>query len=103
MTGEQLKERLIRSGYQLKDVAELLEMSQQNFSKGLKVADVKTGLVEKICQVLNKKIDFFYVDTEFAPVVNSLTGASEELMLLKGQVMAYQDALDRIGRGESVL
>lgn len=101
MTGEQLKERLIRGGYTLKDVAELMGMSQQNFSKGLKVADVKTGLIEKICQVLNKKMDFFYNGTEYYQnAVDASADISEELILLRGQVMAYQDALDRIGRGE---
>lgn len=84
MTGEHLKERLIRGGYQLKDVADLLGMSQQNFSKGLKVNDIKTGLIEKMCQVLNKKMDFFYSGTEYA---SGVVEAKPE--------MVYMEWLDR--------
>lgn len=100
MSGEELKKVLIRNGYVLKDVAEMLGTSQQNFSQALKADDVKTGLLERICNVLGKRMDFFYAGTEFAPAVDSLSVASEELMLLRGQIMAYKDALNRIGRGE---
>lgn len=102
MSGEELKKVLIRNGYVLKDVAEMLGTSQQNFSQALKADDVKTGLLERICNVLQKKIDFFYAESEYAPLANSMSGASEELLLLRGQVMAYQDALNRIGRGDFI-
>ena len=100
MSGEDLKERLTKNGYQMKDVADLMGMSQQNFSTGLKVADVKTGFIEKLCVVLGKKMDFFYAGTEYAPSAEAATSVNEEISILKGQIMAYQDALDRIGRGD---
>lgn len=65
MTGEILKSILFRNGIQLKDVAEKLDMSQQNFSNALKVADIKTGLLEKLCDVLNVTLEFFYHDTKY--------------------------------------
>lgn len=66
MTGEVLKSILFRNGIQLKDVAEKLDMSQQNFSNALKVADIKTGLLEKLCDVLNVTLEFFYHDTKYS-------------------------------------
>lgn len=66
MTGEILKSILFRNGIQLKDVAEKLDMSQQNFSNALKVADIKTGLLEKLCDVLNVTLEFFYHDTKYS-------------------------------------
>lgn len=60
MTGEQLKVRLTKEGLQLKDVAHLLSMSQQNFSALLKVKDVKSGTIEKIAEALGKDMTFFY-------------------------------------------
>ena len=84
MSGEDLKKLLIRNGYVLKDVAEMLGTSQQNFSQSLKADDVKTGLIERICHVLGKQIDFIYADTEYAPKMMTASISSEEIILLRG-------------------
>lgn len=68
MTGDELKYILAHTRLQFKDLAAELEMSQQNFSKALKVSDVKTGFLEKLCDVLNVSMDFFYKGTKYAPV-----------------------------------
>lgn len=65
MTGEELKTILVRNGLQQKDIAEKLEMSQQNFAASLKVRDIKTGFLEQICDVLNVPINFFYNGTNY--------------------------------------
>lgn len=65
MTGEELKTILVRNGLQQKDIAEKLEMSQQNFAASLKVRDIKTGFLEQICDVLNVPISFFYNGTNY--------------------------------------
>ena len=70
MTGVELKKVLNEGGYALKDVAALMGMTQPNFSQLMKVQDVKSGTLEQICQVLNKKMDFFYAGTEYAPIVD---------------------------------
>ncbi len=101
MKGTELKKVLTDGGYVLKDVASLMGMTQPNFSQLMKVQDVKTGTLEQMCQVLNKKMDFFYANTPYAPVNAEASHNSDELALLRGQIMAYQDALDRIGRGEA--
>ncbi len=66
MTGEELKYILAHTRLQFKDLASELDMSQQNFSKALKVSDVKTGFLEKLCDVLDVSMDFFYNGTKYA-------------------------------------
>ena len=60
MTGMELKRILARTGRQQKDIAALLGMSHQNFSAMLSVADVRTGLIERLCDVLELHPSFFY-------------------------------------------
>ena len=67
MTGESLKMKLFSCGYRVSDLAELLDMSQQNVSRALAVADVKTGFIEKLSSVLNKDICFFFASENSKP------------------------------------
>ena len=67
MTGDELKYILSHTRLQFKDLAAELDMSQQNFSKALKVSDIKTGFLEKLCDVLDVSMDFFYKGTKYAP------------------------------------
>lgn len=97
MTGEQLKLILLKTGVQLKDLAEKMEMSQQNFSKSLKVSDIKTGFLEKLCLVLDKRIDFFYTGTNYAPLSISSPDNSfsndGEINDLSGNVMGNSGSI----------
>lgn len=62
MTGVQLKSILFKTGLTQIELAEKMGMSQQNFNKALMVKDVKTGFLERLCEVLNVKMAFFYPD-----------------------------------------
>lgn len=62
MTGKQLKGILYTTGLQQIELAEKMGMSQQNFNKSLMVQDVKTGFLERLCEVLDVKMSFFYPD-----------------------------------------
>lgn len=62
MTGIQLKSILYKTGLTQIELAEKMGMSQQNFNKSLMVQDVKTGFLEKLCEVLDVKMSFFYPD-----------------------------------------
>lgn len=62
MTGIQLKSILYKTGLTQIELAEKMGMSQQNFNKSLMVKDIKTGFLEKLCEVLNVKMSFFYPD-----------------------------------------
>lgn len=78
MTGDELKYILAHTRLQFKDLASELEMSQQNFSKALKVSDVKTGFLEKLCDVLDVSIDFFYNGTKYAPKSVQVTASGDQ-------------------------
>ena len=53
MTGEELRKKLSDLGVQQKDIADKLGLTRQNFSQMLAVKDVKSGLLEKICSLLD--------------------------------------------------
>ena len=62
MTGEQLKRILYAAGISQTELAEKLGTTQQNLYGALKAQDIKTGLLERLCEVLNVKMSFFYPD-----------------------------------------
>lgn len=65
MTGTELKKLLYKTGLQQKEIAALLGMSQANFAAVFTVKDIKTGLIEQLCKVLDLDLHFFYSNTEF--------------------------------------
>lgn len=116
MTGSKLRECLILGNVSITGLAEKLNMSQPNLSAQFKVQDVKTGILEKICDVLNVSFDFFYRDTKylksdsekedstsyqgFVPGVNTCTKADvkdQEIIFLKGQVQALKETIKLLG------
>lgn len=60
MKGIEIKDFLRRKGWNLAQIAELLEMSQQNFSAALAKDDIKTGLVERIAEATGIPLLEFY-------------------------------------------
>lgn len=65
MSGKELREILAAKGIMQKDIAERLNITPAAFSQILRAQDVKTGLLESICRVLDVKMDFFYGGTEY--------------------------------------
>lgn len=59
MRGDQVKKILTEGGYILKDVAEALGESPQNFQSMLSAIDIKTGVLEKIAKAIDKNLYFF--------------------------------------------
>lgn len=62
MTGEQLKRILYVAGIPQNELAKKLGMSHQNLYAALKSQDIKTGFLERLCEVLDVKMSFFYPD-----------------------------------------
>lgn len=60
MSGEELRKVLIDRNIQQKDLAKVLGMSQQNFSAIMKVADVKSGVLESIAKAAGLSVAEFY-------------------------------------------
>ena len=95
MTGKELKRRLSALGISLSEVAEKLNMSQQNLSRALAVADIKTGLLERICEALGKNISFFYENTKYLAFEKTTNyDGKDEINHLKGQIEALKDVLE---------
>ena len=108
MDGAELRKILINNGYVLKDLASDLGLSQPNFSQLMKVQDVKTGMLENICNVTGKKLDMFYKGTKYYP--EELPEQSQESqpvdikaenVYLKGQLDAMMTAYNSLLRSMS--
>lgn len=98
MTGNELKNILANSGFQQKDIAEKLQMSQQNFAASLKVRDIKSGFLEQICDSLNVTMDFFYRGTKYSPTV-SITASGDQSIATNSGDIAYNR---QTGNNESI-
>ena len=58
MSGEELKNHLLKHGYTLSEVAKLLGTPQQNFSQTLnKTFDIKSGLLENLAMAEEANTD----------------------------------------------
>ena len=68
MSGENLKTIITDLGVSQSEIARRLNLSQAAFAQMLKVADVKSGLLERIAQVLGKDMSMFYGCTVSATV-----------------------------------
>ena len=117
MKGSDLKEILRREGVVFNQLAEALEMSQQNLSAAFTRDDVKSGLLEKVAKYLNKPVGYFYGENQGpvqtavgdnntqvggdyqisdAGVLELLKMKDEQLLLTIRQVSKAQEQMDRI-------
>lgn len=76
MSGEQLRQRLTELNIGITDLAEKLRMTQPNLSAGLKVKDVKSGLLEQICEVTGHSIMEFYPEHNETIIINTVSRPS---------------------------
>lgn len=60
MKGSELKKKLDTIGVSQAKLAEMMGVFPQSFNKTLQADDVKSGFLEKLCQVLGKDMSFFY-------------------------------------------
>lgn len=70
MTGNHLKNLILSEGYTINKMAELIGIAQPNLLNLLKHEDVRTGLVEKVAQVMGKPLSFFYGEA-YGPVTQA--------------------------------
>lgn len=63
MKGIDVKEKLKKEGYKLKDIAiNLGYANDQRLHSALKSDDISSGLLENIARVINKNVYWFYDD-----------------------------------------
>lgn len=120
MKGSELKDLLRREGIVLNQLADLLDMSQQNLSAAFTRDDIKSGLLEKIARALGWPIGYLYGETvgsvqtvtgnnntQVAGNSNTVTGSDqtvlellkmkdEQLTLTIKQVSKAQEQMDRV-------
>ena len=58
MSGKELRELLASKAILQKDIARQLNITPGGFSQQLRAKDIKTGLLESICKVLNVQNGF---------------------------------------------
>lgn len=83
MSGKELREILAAKGILQKDIAARLNITQAAFSQILRAQDIKTGLLESICRVLDVKMDFFYGETEYLDTNVCFKAADFDLLVNK--------------------
>lgn len=98
MTGKELKDKLSTCGISQAEIARRLGMSTQSMSQALNVADIKTGFLEKIANVLGVPMSRFYPND----TTTTITNESSELHVRNnsgvvsgtnnGSISAGQDA-----------
>ena len=60
MSGEEVKEFLRKNKVSMKEIAQLLDLTPQNFSSMLQKDDVRSGLLEKIAAAIGVPVTAFY-------------------------------------------
>lgn len=75
MNGETLKTRLESLGYTKAYIAEKLGVLPQNIQTWFKAEDVKTGTLEKLSEVLDVPIAYFFGDSYNVAGNNNATGS----------------------------
>ena len=63
MRGEEVKKILESDGIPLNELAERLGTSPQNLNNWLNVKDIKTGILDKIANAINKNI-YYFIDNQ---------------------------------------
>jgi transcriptional regulator with XRE-family HTH domain len=76
MTGEKLKRIITENGYTLASAARLLGMSSQHLNQALSVADVKSGLLEKVSETFGISITALYGETQGMAITGNGSGVN---------------------------
>jgi len=97
MSGKELDQKLVSAGYIKAELARQLGIRPQDLNQALNAKDVKTGLIEDLCHVLNKDISFFYGGTISSPNIEivslrqELESLRQENELLKAKLRHQSD------------
>lgn len=73
MDGKSIKDILYRQNIPFKDIAERLGTSPQNFNNLLGTSDVKSGLIERLCDVLGMDITDFIPSKKVSTIEHSVS------------------------------
>lgn len=115
MNGSELRQILTKRNITINELAEKLHMSQPNLSNQFRVQDVKSGILERICDALDVKMDFFYEGTKYlndssssddSPGLNQLdeqptegmsdSDKDKEISYLRGQIKVLEKINEKL-------
>lgn len=113
MTGKDLKRMIISDGLTVAEVARRLGTTQQNLTCALGKDDIKTGLLERVAEAMNKPLGFFYGKTfesvpvtctvqeqvpqpSEASVLDLLKLKDEQLLIAMKQTSKAQEQMDKV-------
>lgn len=115
MNGPELRQILTKRNISVNELAEKLNMSQPNLSNQFRVQDVKSGVLERICDALDVKMDFFYEGTKYLDDSSSLdnslgldhlderptegmsdTDKDKEISYLRGQIKVLEKINEKL-------
>lgn len=92
MDGKVVKEKLKKCGIPLSEIATRMGYeNDQRLHSQLKSEDVKSGLLEKICEAIGVDMSFFYPSASTSVVQNNEKGANvqgQSVQVIGGQEMA---------------
>lgn len=91
MTGKELKRIILSEGLTVAEVARRLGTSQQNLTCALGKDDIKTGLLERVAEVMRKPLAFFYGEA-FATVQTATGNNNTQVAGNSNNVSASSDA-----------
>lgn len=100
MKGETVKNLILKKGYSVAQVAEMIGTSQQNLASSLKHIDIRTGLLEQISAVLNVPLASFYGEAFGAPLSvqgnnnTQVAGNSNNVSTSNSEILALLRAKD---------
>lgn len=121
MNGNTLKKMILAEGLSVAEVARRLGTTQQNLTCSLRKEDIKTGLLERVAEAMNRPLSFFYGEafgpvqsvgdnnTQVTQVAGNYSNVSsdpgvlellkmkdEQLLLTIRQVSKAQEQMDRV-------
>ncbi|MCC8089139.1 MAG: hypothetical protein LIO79_07740 [Rikenellaceae bacterium] len=108
MKGIQVKEKLLKNGYVLADVAKNMGIIPQNLQSLLAAEDIKTGVLETIAKAISKSVYFFYEDTneeiveekrpneDVGKLIDVIHNQSSQLNESQKQISKSQEQIDRL-------
>lgn len=96
MSGEEVKRLLQKRGYKLSDVAKDMGETPQNFQAMLKVADIKTGTLERICKAIKHDIFFFFDLNDDIPGYRRPENPVEELVQATFNINYLQQTVNQM-------
>lgn len=113
MKGVDIKEKLKKEGFKLKDIAQNLGFANdQRLHSALKSDDVSSGLLENIAKVTNKSVGWFYneedittTETNGNDVIEAykmtIDAQRDTIIVLKEKVADLEDRLDKYEGGNA--